>query len=48
MAYSRHEHGKLNNIISISDVGKDSPTAFDPNKIEWDVGNKDWIKNLTL
>lgn len=33
VASSRHEHGRLKTIISISEVGKESPTAFDPNKI---------------
>ena len=34
--------------MSISEVGNDNPTAFDPNKIAWEVGNKLCIKNLIL
>ena len=48
VASSRVEHGKLNNIMSISEVGRDSPTAFEPNSIAWEVGKIDWIKHCIL
>jgi hypothetical protein len=34
--------------MSMSDVGKESPTALDPKSMACEEGNKLCIKNLTL
>ena len=35
-------------MISISELGRDNPTAFEPNNIASADGNSDLMKNLTL
>lgn len=47
IAYSRQEQGKLKSMMSISDVGRDRPTAFEPKSMACEVGNKVCMKNLT-
>lgn len=39
--------GKLKSIISISEVGRERPTALEPNKSAWEVGKIELTKNLT-
>lgn len=48
VAYSLVVQGRLKSIISISEVGNDRPTAFEPKSIAWVDGNRDCMKNLTL
>lgn len=47
IASSRHEHGRLYSMISISEVGRDRPTALEPKRIAWDAGNRLWMKKRT-
>lgn len=48
IASSLEEHGKLKNIISMSEVGRERPTAFEPNSKACDVWKIEFTKNLTL